>query len=122
MSGWRHPGEIGARVLAMWYSQRTVNLPSDLHDLFWDCRPETIDTETHAPYVLERILEYGSLAGVRWALGTYEAERIKEFIRSRGIRTLSRKTLRFWALLLGLEDEACFEKSSLSRSRLFWDY
>jgi hypothetical protein len=99
-----------------------VNVPSALHHLFWDCRPETIDTEAHAPFVLERVLEYGSLGDVRWALGTYGAERLKAFLRERGVRTLSRKTLSFWTLQLGLEGEACFERSSLTRSRPFWNY
>ncbi len=99
-----------------------MNLPADLHYLFWDCRPETVDTRAHAPFVLERILDYGSLAAVRWALRTYGIERVKEFLRDRGVRTLSRKTLSFWTLLLDLEGEACFERSSLSRSRPFWNY
>ncbi len=68
------------------------------------------------------ILEYGSPASVRWALQAYWIERVKEFVRGRGLRTLSRKTLSFWTLLLGLEGEACFEKSSLSHSRPFWNY
>ncbi len=99
-----------------------MNLPPDFHRLFWDCRPETVDTETHAPFVIERILEYGSLTAVRWVLKTYGAERLRRFLRERGVRTLSRKTLSFWALQLGIEDEACFERSSLSRSRAFWNY
>jgi len=99
-----------------------VNLPPDLHRFFWECRPETIDTQAHAPFVLERILDYGSLAAVRWALRTYGPEQVKEFLRVRGVRTLSRKTLGFWTLLLGIEGEACFERSSLIRSRPFWDY
>ena len=99
-----------------------MNLPPDLHRLFWDCRPESIDPEVQAPFVLERILEYGSLAAVRWALNTYGIGRVKEFLRDRGVRTLSRKTLSFWTLLLDLEAEACFERSSLNRSRPFWNY
>lgn len=99
-----------------------MNLPPDLYPLFWDCRPEIIETESHAPFVLERVLEYGSLASVRWALQAYGIERVKEFVRGRGLRTLSRKTLSLWTLLLGLEGEACFEKSSLSLSRPFWNY
>ncbi len=46
---------------------------------------------------------------------TYGAGRIKDFLRQRGVRTLSRKTLNFWITLLGLEREPCFEKSSLTR-------
>ena len=99
-----------------------MDLPSDLHPLFWDCRPEAIDPEIHAPFVLERILEYGSLNAVRWAFLTYGPERLKSFLRERGVRTLSRKTLGFWTLLLGLEGEECFEKSSLSRNRPFWNF
>ena len=99
-----------------------MSLSPALHHLFWEYRPETIDTEAHAPLVLERILEYGSLSDVRWALGTYGPERLKTFLRERGVRTLSRKTLSFWTLQLGLEGDPCFQKSSLSRSRPFWDY
>jgi hypothetical protein len=99
-----------------------VSLPSHLHPLFWDCRPETLDLRAHAPFVLERILEYGSLSSARWALETYGAERLRGFLRDRGVRTLSRKTLSLWILLLGLEDEACFATSSLARSRPFWNY
>jgi hypothetical protein len=99
-----------------------VGVPAELHSLFWDCRPEEIDAEAHASLVLERILEYGSLAAVRWAVSTYGTERLRTFLVRRGVRTLSRKTLRFWVLQLGLEGEPCFERSSLTRSRPFWNY
>ena len=104
------------------YHALSVSLPPTLHPLFWDCRPEDLDPEAHAPFILERVLEYGTLAGARWALATYGPDRVAVFLRNRGARTLSRKTLGFWAMLLGLEGEACFEKSSLSRNRAFWNY
>jgi hypothetical protein len=93
-----------------------------VYPLLWDCPPETIDPEAHAPFLLERILEYGSLAAARWALDTYGTERVTEFLRERGVRRLSRKTLSFWTVLLGLEGDACFAKSSLIRSRPLWNY
>ena len=99
-----------------------MSFPRSLYPLFWDCRPETLDSESNAPYILERVLEYGSLTAVRWALETYGAERVRAFLRDRGARTLSRKTLSFWTMLLDLESEPCFERSSLSRSRPFWNY
>lgn len=99
-----------------------MTLPSFLTPLFWDCRPETIDAEAHAPFILERVLEYGSLAGARWALERYGPERISQFLRDRGCRTLSRKTLSFWTVLLRLEAESWSQRSSLSRSRPFWNY
>ena len=99
-----------------------MKLPATLYPLFWDCRPESIDSDAHAPLVLERVLEYGSLASVRWALDAYGPDRIREFLRARGARTLSRKTLSFWKMLLDLEREPCFETSSLRRSRSSWNY
>ena len=97
-------------------------LPSEVRHLFWDCQPERLDLGAHAPFILERVLEYGSLASVRWAVEVYGAARIKEFLMGRGRRTLSRKTLAFWTLILGLDTEPCFERSSLARSRPFWNY
>jgi len=99
-----------------------MRVPTEFHHLFWDCQPERLDLEAQASFILERILEYGSLTSVRWALEVYGAARIKEFLMGRGRRTLSRKTLAFWTLILGLDTEPCFERSSLTRSRPFWNY
>ena len=97
-------------------------IPPEFHHVFWDCQPDRLDPEAHAPFILERLLEYGSLASVRWAMEAYGSERIKGFLLDRGRRTLSRKTLAFWTLILGLDAEPCFERSSLTRSRPFWNY
>src|SRR3972149_7277272 len=99
-----------------------MRVPTEFHHLFGDCQPERLDLEAQASFILERILEYGSLTSVRWALEVYGAARIKEFLMGRGRRTLSRKTLAFWTLILGLDTEPCFERSSLTRSRPFWNY
>lgn len=97
-------------------------LPSFLAPLFWDQPLDTLDAEAHASFVLERVLEYGSLEAARWALATYGPGRLREFLRRRGVRVLSRKTLSLWTVLLGLEGEECFATSSLSRSRPSWNY
>jgi hypothetical protein len=99
-----------------------MGVPAEFRPLFWDVRPEEIDPDAHAPFVLERLLEYGSLAAVRWTLRAYGRDRIADFLRGRGRRTLSRKTLAFWTLILGLEGEECFQTSSLRCSRPLWDY
>jgi hypothetical protein len=101
---------------------KSVKLPASVHRLLWDCPPESVDPDRHAALVLERVLEYGSLATVRWALDAYGPDRIRQFLRARGARTLSRKTLSFWKVLLDLESDPCFETSSLRHSRPFWNY
>ena len=123
MPGWDLvSGPLDCPACRACYHEFSVTLPPSLLPLLWDCRPDCIDVETHAPLIIERTLEYGSLAAVRWAVATYGPERIKGFLRDLGVRTLSRKTLRFWTMLLGIEDEACFETSSLARRRAFWNY
>ena len=99
-----------------------VSLPDFLVPLFWDYPSGSIDTETHAAIVLERVLEYGSLEAARWALANYGPGRLEEFLRRRGVRVLSRKTLSLCSVLLGIEGEECFATSSLSRSRPSWNY
>lgn len=102
--------------------RRAAVIPPECRRLFWDCQPDRLDLETHAPFILERILEYGSPTSVRWAMEVYGSERIKRFLMDRGWRTLSRKTLAFWVLILHLDDEPCFERSSLTSNRPFWNY
>jgi hypothetical protein len=99
-----------------------VRPPPALASLFWDHPLEAIDTDRHADLVMERILEYGSLAAARWALATYGVDGLRAFLRRRGVRVLSRKTLSFWIFLLDLEGDECFAPSSLNRSRPFWNY
>lgn len=95
--------------------------PEELHRFFWDCQPAELDLERNAAQILTRLLDYGDLPAARWALRTYGKEQIREFILTRGRKTLSRKTIAFWRALLHLEDEPCLQPSSLERSRPFWN-
>ncbi|MEW6746284.1 MAG: hypothetical protein AB1486_26380 [Planctomycetota bacterium] len=99
-----------------------LNDPALARRLFWDCETAQIDLDAQADFVLGRSLEYGTLVAVRWCLEFYGRERIARFLRTRGLTTLSRKTLRFWVQLLGLEGEECFQTSSLASKRAFWNY
>lgn len=98
-----------------------TQLPKEFHRFFWDCDPQQLATGRHADQILTRLLDYGDLAAARWALRTYGEERIRQYLLSRGRKTLSRKTIAFWRALLGLEDESCLQPSSLQRSRPFWN-
>jgi hypothetical protein len=99
---------------------RPSGLPVEFHRFFWDHPPATLDLERHASLILERLLDHGDLAAARWALATFGERRIREFLLTRGHRTLSRKTIAFWRARLGLEDEPCLQPSSLASSRPFW--
>lgn len=40
-------------------------------ELFWDVDPKTIDPKKHAQYIIERVLDFGSDAEVRWVWRHY---------------------------------------------------
>jgi transcriptional regulator with XRE-family HTH domain len=103
-----------------------VNLPrggrqisdfSDLQRLFWDCRLEDKDLERYPVWVVERVLEYGSLKDISFL--------VKRLGRRHFLETVSRvqfksaKTRNFWKSILERENIACTKKSSPKRARPF---
>ena len=85
-------------------------LTKDAASLFWDVDAGALDIQAHGEYILGRILEFGTTAAVGWAVETYGKEKIREFVLARGLQVLSRKTVNYWALLLGLQDEECIQR------------
>jgi len=66
--------------------------------LFWDTNPKNIDTEKHARYIIERILDFGRDDEVRWLRQYYTKELIREVVlKSRSLRP---ETKNLWTLLL----------------------
>jgi hypothetical protein len=98
-----------------------AGVPREHWRFFWECRPEEIDVREHAPFILGRLLDHGDLAAARWVLATYGEPAVRDFILTRGCRTLSRKTIAFWRAYLHLEDEPCLQPSSLAASRPLWN-
>jgi hypothetical protein len=70
----------------------------DVRPFFWDTEIEKIDIQKNRDYVIERILEVGDGAAVRWLFAMYPLEDIKRTLASS--RTLSRKSRNYWELVL----------------------
>lgn len=49
--------------------------------LFWDVDPKTIDPDTHARYIIERILDFGHDDEVRWMAKQYPASLIRDVVK-----------------------------------------
>ncbi len=77
-------------------------IPEKLRSLFWDVELENINLEQHADYVLERVLDFGTLDAVRWLRSIYSDERIAEFIKHKSFRLRSLKTVNFWRIILDI--------------------
>lgn len=61
--------------------------------LFWDTRIENIDTQTNAPYIVQRVLEYGEMNDWLQMKELYGIPKIAQI--AQGLRTLDPKALSF---------------------------
>ena len=66
--------------------------------LFWDTDPATIDFKKNAPYVIERIMDFGRDKEVRLLWNSYDKELMRSVIENS--RSLRPETKALWHLLL----------------------
>jgi hypothetical protein len=71
-------------------------VPLEHRWVFWEADADQLDTGAHGDYLLGRILEFGDMAAVRWAIDTFGMERIHRFFRDVGHVEISERTKRFW--------------------------
>ncbi len=85
------------------------SLPDFLRPYFWDVEFEKLDTK-NAFFVIKRVLDRGNTHDVRWLIGTYGLDSIKQLILK--TRDLDRSTGNFWADVLGLNKNQvpCLQK------------
>ncbi len=89
-------------------------------NLFWDTRLESIDLEANAPYVVQRVLEYGQLNDWHLIVSYYGMERIGQI--SIGLRTLESKALSFVSLVTSIPIESFRCYTLKLSSPKHWDY
>jgi len=76
--------------------------------LFWDIEPSALDEELHAEYVIERVLEHGTLDAVEALFRRYGASRIVRVICTS--RRITRRTASFWKAFLDISEPiACLQ-------------
>jgi hypothetical protein len=83
-----------------------ASVPAVLRRLFWDANIETLDTEKHTVYIIERVLEFGDEEAYRWLFNKYSKGDIIAVVKSS--RRLSRPTATMMANFYNLsEGEVC---------------
>ena len=83
--------------------------------LFWDVDPETIDDVVHCRYIIQRVLERGSIEEIRETVAFYTLERM--IAEAQQIRSLDPVTLAFAACLGNVKEESFKCYSSIRESR-----
>ena len=83
-------------------------------DAFWDTPLSSIDAQLHRDFVIERLLQYGGMEGIRWLLENCgPAAIVNVVIHS---RNLSRMTAAFWSAYFDIPPERirCLSEPTLS--------
>ena len=77
-------------------------------NLFWDTRLESIDMESNASYIVQRVLEYGRLEDWKLIVSYYSLPRITEIATK--LKSLEPKALSFISLISStpLEQFRCY--------------
>jgi hypothetical protein len=83
--------------------QMNAFLESLSRRLFWDVDPETIDDRLHCRYVIQRVLERGSLEDIRATIAHYTMPFL--IAEAQQIRSLDPVTLAFAACLGNVKEE-----------------
>lgn len=84
--------DVAARVACL---QAEGAIPPQFHQLFWDVDPARVDLRKNARYVIERVLEAGSLRAVWWLQREYRTRDIERVLASS--KGLSARSRAFWS-------------------------
>lgn len=80
------------------------NVPARIRSYFPEARWEDLDPEVYPDAFMERVLEYGGREEVKWLIATYGPDAIRDFLRRKGARRLTKRSLNFWCLVLALPE------------------
>lgn len=97
-----------------------IEILTEASALFRDVRPEDVDSEAHATFVIARVLDFGTVRSVRALLRHYGPDRLRVFFREGGAGRVSRRTVPLWTAFLELAADECTPKSSPQRSAPSW--
>jgi hypothetical protein len=84
--------------------QPVEDLPASTAWLFPEYEFESMGLESHSGVVMERLLEQGTWAQVRWLSATYGEKRVARWVQRHGFRLLSKRSFALWRLALDITD------------------
>lgn len=88
--------------------------------LFWDTSVENIDTQINAPYIVQRVLEYGEMNDWTQMKELYGIPRIAKI--AQGLRTLDPKALSFICAVSNTKKEQYRCYTTKQSTQTLWLY
>lgn len=78
-------------------------LPASSEWLFPEYDFARMTAEEYAGVIIERILDRGSWAEIRWLVDTYGQRGIAKWVRAHGYRRLDARAFNYWRNMLGIK-------------------
>ena len=75
-------------------------------NLFWDYKLEDIVSNLDNDIVIERVLELGDIEDFIFLYKNIPKEKFIDFIKRKGFKKLSKRSLNFWSLYFGIKRES----------------
>lgn len=79
---------------------QTGSIPQSLAPFFQEYQLNDLAPETAAATVIERTLQFGNRAEIRWLFTQYSCGRIAAWVKTQGAERLPEPHLTFWKILL----------------------
>ena len=70
------------------------NLPESFRKYFWDCDFDDLSVQKYPKFILERVLNFGSLKDIQWIKHQVGDEYFRKIATQS--RRLDKKTLNYW--------------------------
>jgi hypothetical protein len=83
-------------------------IPEYLKPFFWDVDFERLSVNDSSHFIISRLMEHGDEAALRFLLRTYTREELLGTLKTS--RSISRRSRKFWAVLLDVKEESCTVK------------
>jgi hypothetical protein len=78
-----------------------MDFPPDVKRLLWDVDPDAIDPDRHLDFVIERVMQRGNWAAMKWLRTQMATDKLVDFVNRRGHRLSPRDTA-YWRLVLDM--------------------
>lgn len=76
------------------------NLPTSYKKYFWDCNFNELNLDEHKTFILNRLLTFGDIEGIKFIIDKFPQKEVKDYITGQGNNSLSRNNLLFWQKLV----------------------
>jgi hypothetical protein len=89
-------------------SNNLNKIPLSLKPFFWDVDFEDLSVRNSSHFIISRLMEHGDDEALPFLMRTYSRDELRETLKTS--RSISRRSRRFWALILEVKEESCSPK------------